>query len=536
MEEGERNIDTSDTANFTQEDGPGSKNVPHVMESTRYSRRKQITAAFCATLTCILNGCVIGFTGPALPSLFKNESSTIYSSSLRINLQQASWITSVLSIGCFVGCLIAGSVMEKMGRKKTLVWGSCATYITGFAAIFLAPDTIVIYIGRFLNGLAYGIVLSAVSVYIVEIATTDMRGFLGCFVQFQGSFGVLLTFCLGAVFNWWQLALAHFLIAVSIIPALWIIPESPRWLIMRGNEWQGEVALKWLRGRNPQSLDSEIEQIKKEIAIRKRERISINLLMRPETAKPFLVCMMMMLFLQLSGFNVIVFYCETIFRVAGSSLNPSIASMVVGAVLLGSCFVSLAVVSKLPRKLMLVVSMLGMAVCQFVLGGCLHLNNYPIQLNNSQNLNSSADTALINSLDSSADPAASNPLGFLPVLAVVGFLFMGNVGYGTLIWVVTAELLPPKVRSVANSVIICFAFVTGFIVAKTFVDLAANIGFDGTIFLYGGISVLGAFMTFIFVPETRNKSLEEIQMHFRPARTKVPLDEPNRMQPLDTVS
>eukprot|EP00088_Acartia_fossae_P042411 TRINITY_DN4453_c0_g1_i1.p1 TRINITY_DN4453_c0_g1~~TRINITY_DN4453_c0_g1_i1.p1 ORF type:complete len:535 (+),score=63.50 TRINITY_DN4453_c0_g1_i1:43-1647(+) len=534
MEEGER------TEIVGGNDQEGSRNLPRGMESTRYSRKKQIIAAFCATLTCILNGCVIGYTGPTLPALLMS-SKTIYSGDIRINWQQASWITSILSFGCFVGCLAAGPFMEKLGRKKTLVWGSLTTYILGFAFIFLAPSAEVIYVGRFLNGVAYGVVLSAVSVYIVEIATIDMRGFLGCFVQFQGSFGVLLTFCIGSVLTWWQLALAHFVASVSTLPALCIIPESPRWLIMKGNEWQAEVALKWLRGRNPQSLDSEIEQMKKEIAIRKRERISINLLLKPETAKPFLVCMMMMLFLQLTGFNVVVFYCETIFMVSGSSVNPNIASIIVGAVLLGSCFISLGVVSQLGRKVMLVVSMLGMGICQFVLGGCLHMNTYPLYQQNNLTLhqtNMTGTTAAsdVSSALSMGEEAPSNPVGFLPVLAMVGFLFMGNVGYGTLIWVVTAELLPPKVRSVANSVIICFAFVTGFFVAKTFADLKDSIGYDGTFFLYGGIAILGAIMTFIFVPETRNKSFEEIQMHFRPNRTKVPLDEPQRMQPLETVS
>lgn len=88
----------------------------------------------------------------------------------------------------------------------------------------------------------------------------------------------------------------------------------------------------------------------------------------------------------------------------------------------------------------------------------------------------------------------------------------------------------------ANSIIICFAFVTGFIVAKTFVDLKDSIGYDNTFFLYGGISLVGALLTYAFVPETRNKTFEEIQMHFRAARSKVPLEEPHRLQPLDTVS
>ena len=81
-----------------------------------------------------------------------------------------------------------------------------------------------------MNGVGLGFVLATVSVYIVEIATTDMRGFLGCFVQFLGSVGVLLTFCVGAVLNWWQLALVHLGMVAPFVLAMWFIPESPRWV------------------------------------------------------------------------------------------------------------------------------------------------------------------------------------------------------------------------------------------------------------------------------------------------------------------
>ena len=133
-----------------------------------------------------------------------------------------------------------------------------------------------------MNGAGLGVVLATVSVYIVEIATTDMRGFLGCFVQFLGSVGVLVTFVLGAYFNWWQLALVQLASVVPFILAMILVPESPRWLLLRGNEWQAEVSLKWLRGRGPEELDREIEKIKKEIAFRKRERNSITMLLEPQ--------------------------------------------------------------------------------------------------------------------------------------------------------------------------------------------------------------------------------------------------------------
>ena len=103
--------------------------------------------------------------------------------------------------------------------------------------------------------------------------------------QFLGSVGVLATFCLGAVVNWWQLALLQLALVPPFILAMWTVPESPYWLVLRGNEWAAEVSLKWLRGREPDMLDREIEKIKKEIAVRKRERNSITLLLEPQVGQ-----------------------------------------------------------------------------------------------------------------------------------------------------------------------------------------------------------------------------------------------------------
>jgi len=494
--------------------------------SSPYSKKKQVFATFCATLGCLLNGSVIGYTSPAIPSMVNNGTS-IWGRETSLDLQQASWITGLLSIGCFVGCVMAGPIMERIGRRRTLMFVASGFYAGGFLLITLASSAELIYSGRFMNGVGLGFVLATVSVYIVEIATTDMRGFLGCFVQFLGSVGVLLTFCVGAVLNWWQLALVHLGMVVPFVVAMWFIPESPRWLIMKGNEWAAEESLKWLRGRGPEALDREIEKIKKEIAVRKRERNSITLLLDPQVFKPFAICMSMMFFLQMSGFNVMVFYCVTIFEQVGSTIDPNIASIIVGVVLLVSCFVALGVVSQLGRKVILVLSIFGMSICHISLGTCFYLKETsslaPLEISS-------------NSSDVTQTTIYTSVVGWLPLVSVVGFLFLGNIGYGTLIWVVTAELLPPRVRAMANSFIICFAFITGFIVAKTFVDLIKSpLRESGTFWLYGGICFIGGIFTLIFVPETRNKSIEEIQEYFRTKKTlKSDLSETGH--PLESVT
>jgi len=494
--------------------------------STPHSKKKQVFATFCATLGCLLNGSVIGYTSPAIPSLVNNGTS-IWGKDTSMDLQQASWMTGLLSIGCFVGCVMAGPIMERVGRRRCLMFVASGFYAGGFLLISLAGTAELIYSGRFLNGVGLGFVLATVSVYIVEIATTDMRGFLGCFVQFLGSVGVLLTFCIGAVLNWWQLALVHLGMVVPFVIAMWFVPESPRWLIMKGNEWAAEESLKWLRGRGAEALDREIEKIKKEIAIRKRERNSITLLLEPQVFKPFAICMSMMFFLQMSGFNVMVFYCVTIFQTVGSTINPNVASIIVGVVLLVSCFVALGVVSQLGRKVILVLSIFGMSICHITLGTCFYLK----ETDPLQQLEVSANQSTV----SVVNPYVS-PVGWLPLVAIIGFLFLGNIGYGTLIWVVTAELLPPKVRAMANSFIICFAFITGFIVAKTFVDLIeSDLHESGTFWLYGGICLIGGVFTLVFVPETRNKSIEEIQEYFR-TKKQLKLDISEAGHPLESVT
>ena len=124
-------------------------------------------------------------------------------------------------------------------------------------------------------------------------------------------------------------------------------------------------------------------------------------------------------------------------------------------------------------------------------------------------------------------PPDPGHIGWIAPLSICVLLFIGNGGYGTLIWVVTAELLPAKVRSVANSVIIGFAIVLGFLMAKTFADLLEGIGGSGTFWLYGSVCALGALFTAVFVPETRGRSIEEIQKFFRRVErrsTDLPLD------------
>jgi hypothetical protein len=302
-----------------------------------------------------------------------------------------------------------------------------------------------------------GFELAVVTVYIVEIASTDMRGILGCFVQFMGSIGVLFTFILGAYLNWYMIAMVNGMSVIFFVIGMAIVPESPRWLILKGHEFSASKSLEWLRGREDAAaeaaVDREIEKIKRDISARSKERVS---LVQLRTAwRPFIVSLGMMFLLQFSALNVIVYYAVSIFQMSSVSVDPNLASIIVGITLLVSCVVALMVVSKLNRKIMLVTSMLGMGICHIVLAICFYVQENELQnpeavtglgLGDQVSASVTARDVLMTTTTISPLPTTlpngnydhrPGLLGWLPLVTVIILLFLGNIGYGTLIWVVT---------------------------------------------------------------------------------------------------
>ena len=204
------------------------------------------------------------------------------------------------------------------------------------------------------------------------------------------------------------------------------------------------------------AVNREIDKIKRDIAAKRKERVSLTQL---TTAwKPFSVCLGMMFLLQFSALNVIVYYSVSIFQLSAISIDPNVASIIVGLTLLVSCVVALMVVSRLGRKIMLVLSMTAMAVCHIVLGICFHVQENEmgvggimggqqnsLLMENTTEVQSYKEvlsyTSTMAPQTELVDDHRAGVLGWLPVLTVVVFLFMGNIGYGTLIWVVTGRLL-----------------------------------------------------------------------------------------------
>ncbi|XP_023336487.1 facilitated trehalose transporter Tret1-2 homolog isoform X3 [Eurytemora carolleeae] len=403
----------------------------------------------------------------------------------------------LVSIGCLVGSLLAGPVMEKYGRRFSLIVCSSGSFCFGFFLMLFASSNVLLYIGRLLNGVGLGFVMATSSVYIIEICSPDMRGLLGCFIQLMWSIGVLVMFILGCFLNWWQLILAKIVCLVPYVLGMYISPESPRWLFLQGKDEEGRRALRWLRGDIQENILEE-KLIRLELQTRISDEVKIReMIKEPGFLKPFLIAVFIMFFRNMSGMGVIIAYCNTILKDSGTEFDANLSSITVGIILVLSCLFATLVLVKFARKAVLVISMFGMGLSFTVLG-------FYFQTLEAEKENSFEGMYGVLNMQ----------YRWVPCTAILALLFLGNSGYGTLVWVVIAEILPKKTRSLANSIIIFIAYLIGFISTKSFIDLTLLLQESGAFYFYSAVCMLGAVFTIVFVPETRGKSLQEIELQF----------------------
>ena len=140
----------------------------------------------------------------------------------------------MLQIGSLLGCVLAGIMIERLGRRFTMRLVASLSFLSGYLIIALANSAALILLGRFMTGVGVGAVMTTATIYIVEIASTDMRGVLGCFIQFMGTLGILLAFILGYWLNWWQLAAASAVLVIPFTVGMFLVPESPHWYLSKG--------------------------------------------------------------------------------------------------------------------------------------------------------------------------------------------------------------------------------------------------------------------------------------------------------------
>ena len=394
---------------------------------------------------------------------------------------EQQWVVGSLLVGAIVGAAVSGWLSDRIGRRRTKIISGCVYLLGGLGSAF-SPTAELLLGSRFVLGLAVG-TASFVSVeYISEQAPPRLRGGVSSFNQLMVTTGILVAYLVAAGFQnvpgtWrWMLGL-------SVVPGLALaigmltVPASPRWLVSRGREDDARRVLQ--RTRSDEEADDEVDQIRE--AVEKSREVGLRDLARRPLRPLMLVGLVLAVGQQIIGVNTVVYYSATILQYTGLSANSSVLQAIsVGVTNVVFTVVAILLLDRVGRRPLLLTGTVGTIVALVGLGLWFQL------------------------------PA----LQAVPVLALaLLLLFMASfaVGLGPVFWLMISEIYPLGVRSRAMSVATVANWAANFVVSYFFLQLVSGIGRPGTFWLYAALGVLSLAFFWRAVPETKDRSLEEIQ-------------------------
>ena len=421
---------------------------------------------------------------------------------------QIGWANSCALIGCLVGSLLAGAMSDKFGRKRLLILSALLFAVTSVGN-GLAHNFTVFIAWRMLGGVAIGLASSLSPMYISEVAPAQMRGKLVSINQLTIVVGVLAA----QLVNWWlvrhlgdeiiaQLGADatdaakdqfirdswfgqqgwRWMFGLTAVPSLlfflgmFTVPESPRWLAKNGRNEAANAVLTKIGGES--YANAAVTEIKSTLVSGEVQKVRFADLLEARMRKVLALGIVLAVFQQWCGINSIFNYAEEIFRAAGYDISTVLKNIAwTGSVNMLFTFVALGTVDRAGRRPLMLLGAAGLAVIYTAMGFCYanHVHGLPVLL--------------------------------LVLVAIACY----SMSLAPVTWVVISEIFPNRIRGAAMSVAVTALWAACFILTYTFPILNAKLGAAGTFWLYAAICVAGFVFILIKLPETKGKSLEQIE-------------------------
>ncbi|XP_032089122.1 solute carrier family 2, facilitated glucose transporter member 6 [Thamnophis elegans] len=477
---------------------------PRLVEKEYYrtlGNQSLLLACFAAVLGNFSFGYALVYTSPVIPVLVKSPPVP----NLQLTEVTASWFGSVFTLGVAAGGLCTMYFNDRLGRKMSIMFSSLPSVI-GFFLMASAHEVWMLLVGRLLTGFAGGVTSAAIPVYISEISHPGIRGALGSCPQIMAVLGALFLYALGLGVPWRWLAVAGEVPVLLMISLLFVMPDSPRFLISKGKEDEALRALRWLRGKDVDYL-WEFEQIKASVR-EQSQPITWTEIQKPHIIKPIIITLAMRFLQQLSGVTPVLVYLQLIFDSTEVILAPKYDAVIVGGVRLASVLVAAFSMDKAGRKILLYISACLMLASNLTLG--FYIRFIPQLLHNSSTLAGNGTHAHL------GDTSMAG-LTVIPLVATMFFIIGYAMGWGPITWLLMAEVLPLKARGVVSGLCVLVSWLTAFVLTKVFLLVKEKYGLEVPFFFFSIICLINLFFTYR-IPETKGKSLERIESYFRTGR------------------
>ncbi|EGQ4145941.1 sugar porter family MFS transporter [Staphylococcus pseudintermedius] len=403
-----------------------------------------------------------------------------------LNAYTEGLVVSSMLVGAIVGAGLSGPLSEKLGRRR-LVFMISIVFIIGALILALAPTMEILVLGRVIIGLAVGGSTAIVPVYLSELAPTDARGSLSSLNQLMITIGILASYLVNYAFapieGWrWMLGLA---VVPSVILMIGVIfmPESPRWLLEKRGEKAARDVMKLTYPAS--EIDHEIENMKK---INQIADNTWTVLKSPWLLSTIIIGSVFALLQQLIGINAIIYYAPKIFATAGFGESTAILSTVgIGVVNVLVTIFAISIIDKIDRKKLLVIGNIGMVVSLLIMSALIWL-------------------------------IGVNSAAWIILLCLTTFIIFFGVSWGPVLWVMLPELFPMRARGAATGIAALVLSIGSLLVAQFFPVLTDVLQVQQVFLIFAVIGIIAMIFVIKFLPETRGRSLEQIEQDLR-ART-----------------
>jgi sugar porter (SP) family MFS transporter len=406
-------------------------------------------------------------------------------SKFNLNDSGLGTVAALLTIGCLIGALITGSFTEKYGRKKIMIT-TAVLFIVSALGCALANSSILLITFRLLSGLVVGMTSVVGPMYISEVSPAYNRGRLVSMNQFAITFGILLAYVIDYILfglgeNSWRymLAVPSAFGVVYLVFLITSLPESPRWLLSKNREDEAINVMRKIGGQK--LIDNELPEMEKIILVERNEsKISLKEIFKNKTGKIVLIGTLLAAFQQITGINAVIMFAPNIFQAAGSATDNSLfQSIVVGLVNFLMTIVALWLVDKKGRKALLIWGALGMSV------------------------------SLAYLFFEFAKPVQN---GIAVLVALLVYIAFFAASFAPVMWVVISEIYPNRIRGVAMSFSTAVSWFCTFIVVYLAPVIQGSLGLHYLFGMFGVLSILAFLFVWIWIPETKGKPLEQIEI------------------------
>lgn len=492
----------------------GDKNTTPKPEAGKFrTLLPQILASSAKNLLLFDLGLSVAFPTIVIPALRRTIVDPAHAEPLFFTDSQASWFGSIPFICQPIGSVLSGWVSEPLGRKKAMIVVNIP-HIIAWIMLYYGTSLEVMYIGAILLGLGVGFMEAPIITYVGEICQPSIRGILISCAGVAVTFGLFVVYLLGSITDWRTAAGICLAVPLFTVVAICFVPETPMWLLSKKRNDDALKSLQWLRGWvSPAAVDKEFNEMIRYNEISNKctncEKANIHCshpppsimhklkeLKRKRTLKAFMLVMSLFALGQFNGVLAMRPYLVQLFKAYRVPIDPSWGTVIVGVVAVVANITCMTFVKVVGKRRICLFGYFGSLIC------CIGMGSY-------------AQTVFpsgYNSFDMKTD--IDIPVSSFPLVAYLILQFCTNGGVTSTPWMLLSEVFPFKSRGLATGITAALNYVLGFITTKTYLNLDKGLALSGAMWFYTAVNLIGLVFVYYYMPETENRTLEDIEMHF----------------------